>query len=47
VFVSRHQTVGQNCFVKVANKSFGSGKVQIFGKNGNKSCKIMVEKCQG
>jgi hypothetical protein len=34
IFVSRHQTTGQNHYIRVANKYFN--KVYTFGNDGNK-----------
>jgi hypothetical protein len=38
MLLSRHQNVGQNQDIKIANRSFENvSRVQIFGKDGNKS----------
>jgi hypothetical protein len=37
MLLSRHQNVGQNQELKIANRSFENVTVQIFGDNSNKS----------
>jgi hypothetical protein len=37
IFMSHHQTTGQNHYIKVTNKSFENVAFKIFRKNSNKS----------